>query len=156
MITANQLICHAVGDYILQSDWMANNKTKRWAPCAAHALAYGIPFLVLTPSWKAMLVIVGTHFLIDRYRLARYVIWAKNFLAPRTTIELEHTLNTPEASSPGGFVNEYVVKRWWHPWSECSATGYHKDMPPWLSVWLMIAADNVLHILLNSLALKYL
>jgi hypothetical protein len=135
---------------------MANEKTKRWEACLAHVITYAIPFLFFKPSPTAMAVIVGSHYLIDRYRLARYLVWAKNFIAPQFTVELEPTPNTPEASSPGGYVNEYVEKRWHHPWSECAATGYHKDRPAWMAVWLMIIADNVLHVLINGLALKYL
>jgi len=156
LILADQLLAHAIGDYILQSDWMALSKTKRWAPCAVHAITYGLPFLFLSPSWKALAIIIGTHYLIDRYRLARYVVWAKNFLAPHSTVEIELVPNTPEASSPDGYVHQYVEKRWWHPWSECAATGYHKDRPAFLAVWLMIIADNLCHIVINALALKYL
>jgi hypothetical protein len=35
-------------------------------------------------------------------------------------------------------------------WSECKATGYPPDTPPWLAVWLMIIADNTIHVLINS------
>ena len=67
-----------------------------------------------------------THALIDRYRLARYVCWAKNFLAP---------------------------KMWRYSWGACSATGYHENKPSWLAVWLMIIADNAIHIAINGVAL---
>ena len=50
MFTADQLIAHAVGDYILQSDWMALEKTKRSLAAAVHALTYTLPFLFLTSS----------------------------------------------------------------------------------------------------------
>lgn len=129
MISADQLIAHAVGDYLLQSDWMAGEKTKRSVAALAHAVAYGLPFLLLTRSPLALLVIVGTHFVIDRWRLARFVVWAKNLLAPAP---------------------------WRHPWSQCSGTGYHSDRPPWLAVWLLIIADNVMHVLINALALRFL
>lgn len=145
MFTANQLICHAIGDYVLQSDWMALNKTKRWAPALAHVLTYCLPFCFLSPSWRALAVIVGTHYLIDRYRLARYVVWAKNFLAPQFSDE--------PITDDGTFVK---TSRWWHPWSECAGTGYHKDRPAFMAVWLMIIADNVMHVIINALALKYL
>lgn len=132
----SQLICHLVGDYILQSDWMANEKTKRWLPAVCHALAYGIPFVLLlaattipSSSWIASLaIIIGTHLLIDHYRLARHVGYIKNFLAP---------------------------KDYWYPWAECNGTGYHNSRPAWLAVWLLIITDNTLHIVINALALAY-
>jgi hypothetical protein len=123
------LLAHLVGDYLLQSDWMANEKTKRWWPAWAHALTYGLPFLFVTQSPLALAVIVGTHAVIDHYRLARHVVWVKNLMAPRSH---------------------------WHPWSECSATGYHKDRPLWMTVWLMIIADNTIHLIINVAAVRYL
>lgn len=126
MITADQLVAHAVGDYVLQSDWMANEKTKRSVAALAHVGAYALPFLLLSPSLLALVVIVGTHFAIDRWRLARYVVWAKNWLGPN------------------------------RPWSECIGTGYPVSRPPWLAVWLLIIADNVMHVLINGAALRWL
>ena len=129
MITADQLVVHAVGDYVLQSDWMANEKTKQHWAALCHALVYSLGFLIFLPSLKAWLVIFVTHFFIDRYRLARYVVWFKNFLGPRG-------LNPP--------------------FRECAGTGYPPDRPAWLAVWLLIAADNVLHVAINGAALHYL
>lgn len=123
-----QLILHLVGDYVTQSDWMAQNKTKSTWAALCHATVYALPFLAIA-SINAWLVIWFTHLLIDRFRLARYVAYAKNWMAPRS---------------------------YWHPWSECSTTGYHKDSPPWLSVWLMIAADNTLHLAINAAAIAWL
>lgn len=136
MITADQLLVHALGDYILQSDWMAQGKTQAWFPAATHAMVYSLPFLVFAPSKTAFLVILLTHYLIDRYRLARYVVWAKNFLAPI------------DPSKDNGSTNP--------PFAECSATGYPADRPAWLAVWLLIIADNCCHIAINGAALKWL
>lgn len=105
---------------------MATEKTKRWWPAIAHAVTYGIPFVLITQSPLALLVIVATHAVIDRYRLAKHVVWAKNQLAPA-------------ASRPGH-----------------TATGYPDDTPPWLGVWLMIIADNILHMLINVAAIVWL
>ena len=69
LIVADQLLCHLIGDYVLQSDWMANEKTKKSVAALAHAITYGLPFLFLRPSLAAFLLIVGSHFLIDRFRL---------------------------------------------------------------------------------------
>lgn len=120
---SDQIIAHAVGDYLLQSDWMANEKTKSNIAAAAHAATYTLPFLALRPSGKQVALIAGTHYLIDRYRLARYVVWAKNFIAPKGQ---NH---------------------------EMTETGYPSERPAWMSVWLLIIADNTLHILLNRLIL---
>ena len=75
-----QLILHLIGDYLLQSDWMALNKTKCSKAAAAHALVYSLPFLILDPSLAAFSVICITHFFIDRFRLARYVVYARNIV----------------------------------------------------------------------------
>lgn len=125
IITAAQLIAHGVGDYLFQSHWMATNKTKSSVAALAHAVTYTLPFALLTQSPAALATIMGTHFLIDRFRLARLVVFAKNHIAPRS--------GWPK---------------------ELTATGYDADVPPWMAVWLLIIADNILHILINAAALK--
>ncbi len=125
-VTADQLVAHMVGDYIIQSDWMATQKTKQWLAAIIHAATYSLPFFLITDSWIALAIIFGTHAVFDRFRVARYVIYVKNLVGP--------------------------VR---HPWSECSATGYHKDMPPWMSVWLLIIVDNIIHILTNATAIYF-
>jgi hypothetical protein len=129
LISADQILLHLIGDYIVQSDWMAGEKTKKSVAALAHAVTYTLPFLFLTESLIALAFIGFTHFIIDRWRLARYVCWVKNLPSP---------------------------KQYRHPWTECSGTGYHKDRPAWLAVWLMIVADNTMHVALNGIALKYL
>ena len=124
--TAAQIVAHLFGDYILQSDAMATLKTKASLWCALHAVTYALPFLLLTRSPVALAVIIGTHFVIDRWRLARFVVWAKN--------------------AAGGS---------YYPWAECSATGYQKDRPVWLATWLLILVDNTMHLCFNALALSW-
>lgn len=121
MFTADQLVAHAVGDYILQSDWMADNKTKSHVAAALHAVTYTLPFLLITINAAALLAVCGTHFLIDRYRLARFVVWVKN-----------------------------------GPWKPITATGYPDSKPDFLSIWLLIIADNILHVICNAVAIAYL
>jgi hypothetical protein len=156
LVTADQLVAHAVGDYLLQSHYMATEKTKQSLAAAIHATVYGACFLLFRPSLVAFAFIVITHFVIDRWRLARFVVWAKNHLAPPKTVTVEYVESGTGAGGQVLFTEHIKPLFWWHPWSECSATGYHKDVPPWLSVWLLIAADNVMHVLLNAIALKYL
>jgi hypothetical protein len=122
-----QLILHLIGDYVTQTDWMAKNKTKNSLAAGSHALIYSLPFLLLKPSSTAFAVILCTHFLIDRFRLARFVVYAKNWT---TNPSLK--------------------------WADASGTGYHKDDPAWLAVWLLIAADNTIHLAINYAALRWL
>ncbi len=120
-------LSHMVGDYVVQSGWMAHEKTSRSLPAALHALSYGACFLPVTRNTKALAVIAGTHFVIDRWRLARHVVWAKNQVAP---------------------------EEFRYPWEGNKATGYPAEEPPWLSTWLMIIADNIIHMAINKWALK--
>ena len=150
-----QLIIHGIGDYILQSDYMAMNKSKKTIPCLIHVLIYTSLFLFLTFSWKALLVIGGTHFIIDRFPIiVRRLIWMKNHINP--------WLSYP-------------------PFEYCDLTGYHDDnpyntkkvsdnekdimykLPYWgpprlfvVTIWLYIITDNLLHLTINYFALKYL
>lgn len=149
-VTADQLVAHLVGDYILQSHWMATQKTKRTVAALAHAICYTLPFLLLTQSPAALGVIAGSHFVIDRWRLARYVVWLKNWLG------LPKVKPADESYSHVEKVHRYDYEPPNRPWSECSKTGYPDDTPVWLSVWLLIIADNTMHILCNAAALRWL
>lgn len=120
------LLAHLAGDYVLQSDWIAQEKTKRWWPAVAHGLTYTLPYVLVTQSPLALVVIGVTHVVIDRYRLARHIVWLKNQLAP-ASFRPAHT-----------------------------ATGYAETTPPFLAVWLMILADNTLHLLINTAAAIWL
>lgn len=127
MFTATQLVCHAVGDYVLQTHHQVVNKGKSSLVCAIHALTYTLPFLLITTSWAALAVIASSHFVIDRWRLARYICWAKNQFAPASH---RYRLETP--------------------------SGYPADVPVWLSTWLLFITDNIVHIVCNALAIWYL
>jgi len=121
-----QLILHLVGDFVTQSDWMARNKGRHTGPALCHVVSYSFPFLLIG-SAAAVGVIFATHFVIDRFRLVRYLIWAKNWLAPHPC-----------------------------PWAQCSETGFHKSTPEWLATWLMIVVDGTLHLACNYCALRWL
>ena len=139
-----QLFAHIFGDYILQSDWMAMNKSKRSLPCLVHVLLYTSVFLLLTTSWKALLVIGATHFVLDRFPvIVRRFIWFKNHMGPNL---------------------KFV------PFDLCKVTGYYDGLGSssnveingysqrlnYVTVWLYIITDNFLHLLTNYLAIKYL
>jgi hypothetical protein len=114
-----QLILHFWGDYITQNHWMLVNKTKQtWKgllACWLHCFLYTLPFCFITHSPVATGVISLSHFFIDHFRLARYIVKLRDW-------------------------------NWYNK----------KLQPEYLSVWLLIIADNTLHVTINYLSLKYL
>lgn len=78
------ILAHLVGDYLIQSHWMATEKADRWWPAVVHGITYTLPYILVTQSALALLVIASTHVVIDRYRLAKHVVWLKNQVGPRT------------------------------------------------------------------------
>ncbi len=131
----SQLLLHLWGDYILQSDWMAKGKTIWWFPCLLHVTLYSAGFLFLRPSWKALAVIAVTHYFIDRYRLARLVVYLKNWFPIKPEFWRKH----------------WGPIMWYHT---LTPTGYPDGTPDWMAVWLLIVADNTLHLTINFFALK--
>lgn len=122
-----QLLLHLFGDYVTQTDWMARTKLRTSFAALTHAFTYSLPFLLLSPSPAALAVIAVTHFLIDRFRLARHVAFAKN-----------------------------KATDWRLKWADCSTTGFPPDVPPGHAFWLMILIDNTMHLAINYAALRWL
>jgi hypothetical protein len=127
VFTADQLVAHAVGDYLLQNDWMARHKGGSHLAALTHVFFYSLPFLFLTQNPLTLVVIAGTHFAIDRWRLARFLIWGWSRIFP------------------GG-----------RPWNECSKTGHPPDLPDYMARWLLIIVDQIMHILINGAALAWI
>lgn len=72
------LLLHFVGDYLLQNDWMAREKVNNSGVALAHASIYSMPFYLIVPTFW-WLLIFGSHFFVDRYRLAQYWIRLVNW-----------------------------------------------------------------------------
>lgn len=72
------ILCHLIGDYLLQNDWMALNKTKSSMAALIHVMCYSLPFLFFM-QLQFWLIIMVTHFFIDRFRLAEYWIRLVNW-----------------------------------------------------------------------------
>ncbi len=164
-----QLLAHLFGDYILQSDWMAQNKTRAHWPAFVHALLYSLCFVPL--CWHApgpggaWTVIFVSHFIIDRFRLARYVVWLKNLMGPWSRMEttgeaverMKASGELPRPVIPPGYSFAIVKQRIMlvRPLRECP-NGYPPTVPPWLSAILLIVADNTIHLAINYAALRWL
>ena len=65
------LVMHWVADFVLQTRWMANNKSSNWWALSAHVLAYtgGIAVFAFGTlglgAWKFLLVNGALHFVTD-------------------------------------------------------------------------------------------
>lgn len=130
------ILAHLIGDYILQSTWMATEKTRHWWPALVHASLYTVPYIVLVwwgYAWSfqvlaffavPLFLIGATHYFIDRYRLARPLKWALNQIGPKSSR---------------------------FTWAEAKQNnGFPESVPVWLSAWLMFIADNTLHLIINT------
>lgn len=54
---------HFISDFILQPDWVAQNKSKNWRVLLLHIIVYSIPFLIF--GWKYALINMGLHGVTD-------------------------------------------------------------------------------------------
>ncbi|MEM6998169.1 MAG: DUF3307 domain-containing protein [Patescibacteria group bacterium] len=123
-----QLLLHGIGDYIIQTGWMASEKTKRWWPAVVHGITYTALFALLTTSWIALAVIGLTHVVIDRYRLAKHVVWFKESVFGSNKMPLKDFRRLRELP----------------------------NVPDYQYFWLVIIIDNIMHLGINYLAIEYL
>lgn len=59
------LVTHFVGDFLLQSDWMALNKSKRWDALFVHVSVYTTCFLWVPHLDAFFFLTFASHFLTD-------------------------------------------------------------------------------------------
>lgn len=130
-----QFLIHCFSDYWLQNDWMATNKKKKFTIALLHAFIYTIPFLLLTRSVLALFVIFITHAIIDGTNLVNKLNQIKNFDFHQQYVQDASVTNKPQCM---------II-----------ADGY-TDRPLFIRVWLIILQDNILHLIINYLILRYL
>jgi hypothetical protein len=68
----NPFVAHAIGDLILQTEWMAIKKRQSNLACLVHVLVYLIPFLFTGMVGWQLLLIGLLHFIQDR---SGFVLW---------------------------------------------------------------------------------
>jgi len=66
------IYAHLIGDYLIQTDWMALGKKRSSWICAVHVLTYLIPFLFCGLEWWQLALIGVEHFAQDR---TGFVVW---------------------------------------------------------------------------------
>lgn len=160
-----ELLCHLVGDYCLQNHWMAMNKTKSTPVALVHATAYSLPFLVLILwSWTPygavrpyrlwpLLIIWGTHFLIDRLRLASYWVRFYGNGEPGWLPSRLHEANRQHYVYARRGGDPRIADQWRAEEEYDRMHPLPAAAPPHLKDWLGIAVDNTFHLLINHWAL---
>lgn len=125
-----QLFLHLLGDYFLQNDWMAVNKSKYsllgYLTCFIHCTLYAIPFGLYYHNWVLAFLIYITHFLVDKFSLAKY--WTK-LVNCHWKVE-DNTIQ--------------------------EKLGFSASRPEYLVVWLHIIRDNAVHLMGNYFIIVYL
>jgi len=66
------IYAHLIGDYLIQTDWMANGKKRSSWICAVHILTYLLPFAFTGLAWWQIALIGAQHFAQDR---TGFVVW---------------------------------------------------------------------------------
>lgn len=130
-----QLLCHLFADYWLQNDWMALNKKKHFWIALVHAIVYTLPFLLLTRSWLALGVICITHAIIDHTDIVCRLNQIKNwdFEKEEVSFMVEMLDEDKIILQDGYFLRPFFIR-----------------------VWLIIIQDNILHLIINYCALRWL
>ena len=152
-----QLFAHFFGDFVIQTDWMALNKSKRSFPCLVHVLIYTACFLPITTSWKALLLIGVTHFILDRWHfILKRLIWWKNHF-PKGYPQYKYC-DTTGYYDDSPYNSEEVYRTDW-----CDIKGNEETLETFgkprhffITIWLYVATDNLFHIFINYMAIKYL
>ena len=136
-----QLLIHLFADYWLQNDWMALNKKEKWLPAIVHGIVYTLPFILLTKSTLALSVICITHIIIDHTNIVQRLNQIKNW----DFKEDKCCLFVPFEGLGQSF-RQHNFK--------CK-DGY-TGRPFAIRIWLIIIQDNILHLIINYLSIKYL
>lgn len=73
------VMCHLIGDYVLQSDFLAKTKGENWYHLLVHCLLYCLPFYIVFGFVRQLFVLLGVHVVVDaaktRYKKIGYAVY---------------------------------------------------------------------------------
>ncbi len=158
------LICHLIGDFVLQIHTMAVYKTTTWLWAIIHAAFYSIPFAVLllltdpTYAVPALAVIGGTHAVIDRLGIAGK--WCRWYGVGHPGLWWTDKDRRAYREQQAKALYETWDGSKMHPWVSFGNSHMQDEArrqaddfptpPPFLGVWLTIIVDNTLHLAINA------
>lgn len=66
------MLCHLIGDYVLQNDFIAKTKGENWYHLFVHSALYCVPFMIVNIfSLTQIMILFISHMIIDPLK-ARY------------------------------------------------------------------------------------
>lgn len=68
------IFCHLIGDYVLQSDFIARTKGENWYHLFVHSTLYTLPFYLCFGLDGRLVLLFTFHFLIDEGKARRKYI----------------------------------------------------------------------------------
>ncbi|ADH98196.1 DUF3307 domain-containing protein [Salisediminibacterium selenitireducens] len=95
------LIGHLIGDYLLQTSWMAANKAVKWVPLLTHVTVYTAVIAVVAMigfgglSLLGILVVFISHILLDRKGFVQW--WVAKVTTPPDSEKKWLTVMTDQA-----------------------------------------------------------
>ncbi len=78
------LVAHLVGDFLVQTDWMAVNKKHSSFACLVHVVAYMLPFLLCSLAWWQLALIAVQHLVQDRSAFVYWWMWVWKRVPPES------------------------------------------------------------------------
>ena len=70
------VFCHLVGDYVLQSNFLATTKGSNWYHLFVHCALYVLPFYILFDLTWQLVITFAIHIIVDslkaRYKVINY------------------------------------------------------------------------------------
>lgn len=57
--------CHLIGDYVLQSDFIAKTKGENWYHLFVHSALYCVPFIIMFGLNRGIVFLFGSHMAVD-------------------------------------------------------------------------------------------
>lgn len=68
------IICHLIGDYVLQTDFIAKTKGENLYHLIVHCILYTVPFIFVGVDIHLLCFIFATHLSIDYLKANMHVI----------------------------------------------------------------------------------
>lgn len=76
------IVCHVVGDYLFQTEYMAREKSKDWYVLFVHCVCYCVPFIYIFGLDFRIIILFLTHMMVDalKARYGKFGIYADQIL----------------------------------------------------------------------------